>query len=82
MAHLASAGDYAGRILIADDLKADAVEAIRALYAKGIETAMLTGDSRSVADDIAKALDLDQYEAELLPEDKVRALEVFLQRAS
>lgn len=43
--------------------------------------AMLTGDSQSVADSIAKKLGLDQYRAELLPEDKVEALEEFLHRA-
>ncbi|MBE9135633.1 cadmium-translocating P-type ATPase [Nodosilinea sp. LEGE 07088] len=79
--HMAIDGDYSGRILIADELKADAAEAIRALHAQGIETAMLTGDSQSVADSIAKTLGLDQYRAELLPEDKVEALEEFLQRA-
>ena len=43
---------------------------------------MLTGDSQSVADTVAQKLGLDQYRAELLPEDKVDALEGFLQSAS
>jgi Cd2+/Zn2+-exporting ATPase len=81
VAHLAVNGEYSGRILIADELKDDAVEAIRALHAQGIQTAMLTGDSQSVADSIARQLGLDQYRAELLPEDKVDALEAFLQQA-
>jgi Zn2+/Cd2+-exporting ATPase len=81
VAHLAVDGEYSGRIIIADELKDDAVEAIRALHAQGIQTAMLTGDSQSVADSIAKKLGLDQYRAELLPEGKVEALEGFLQHA-
>ncbi|WP_204151933.1 heavy metal translocating P-type ATPase [Leptolyngbya sp. CCY15150] len=81
VAHLAVDGDYRGRIIIADELKDDAVEAIRALHAQGIQTAMLTGDSQSVADSIAQQLGLDYYRAELLPEDKVDALEGLLQRA-
>ncbi|MGB5975422.1 MAG: cadmium-translocating P-type ATPase [Leptolyngbya sp.] len=81
VAHLAVDGEYSGRIIIADELKDDAVEAIRALHAQGIATAMLTGDSQSVADSIAKELGLDQYRAELLPEDKVEALEGFLHQA-
>ncbi|MGB6014226.1 MAG: heavy metal translocating P-type ATPase, partial [Nodosilinea sp.] len=81
VAHLAVDGKYSGRILIADELKTDAAEAIRSLQAQGIVTAMLTGDSQSVADRIANQLGLDQYRAELLPEDKVTALEEFLHRA-
>ena len=80
VAHIAVDGEYSGRVIIADELKPDAKEAIRALHAQGIETAMLTGDSQSVADSIAKQLGLDQYRAELLPEDKVSALEEFLTR--
>lgn len=81
VAHLAVDGEYTGRIIIADELKEDAAEAIQALHSQGIETAMLTGDSQSVADSIAQKLGLDQYRAELLPEDKVDALEEFLRRA-
>lgn len=82
VAHLAVDGVYSGRIIIADELKEDAVEAINALKQQGIQTVMLTGDSQSVADTVAQKLGLDQYRAELLPEDKVDALEGFLQSAS
>jgi Cd2+/Zn2+-exporting ATPase len=81
VAHVAVDGEYSGRIIIADELKNDAIAAIEALQAQGIQTAMLTGDSQAVADRIARQLGLDQYRAELLPEDKVAALEVFLQQA-
>ncbi|MFE4105016.1 heavy metal translocating P-type ATPase [Almyronema epifaneia] len=80
VAHLAVDGEYAGHLLIADQLKVDAVEAIKALQRQGIRTVMLTGDSQSVAADIAGQLGLDEYQAELLPEDKVSALEKMLQQ--
>ncbi|MGB3789159.1 MAG: heavy metal translocating P-type ATPase, partial [Phormidesmis sp.] len=82
VAHLAVEGKYVGRIIIADELKEDAALAIKSLQNQGIATAMLTGDSQSVADSVAKRLGLDQYRAELLPEDKVSALEELLNRAA
>ena len=82
VAHIAIDSTYAGRIIIADEIKDDAVEAISALKQQGIQTVMLTGDSQSVADTVAQKLGLDHYRAELLPEDKVDALEGFLQSAS
>ncbi len=78
VAHLAIDGEYSGRIIIADELKEDAQAAIQALHAQGVEAVMLTGDSQSVADAIAGQLGLDRYWAELLPEDKVAALEKLL----
>ena len=80
--HIAIEGKYAGRIMVADALKEDAAETVKSLHAQGIETAMLTGDSQSVADSIAKQIGLDQYRAELLPEDKLTALETFLSQAA
>lgn len=80
--HLAIDGDYAGRICITDELKQDATEAIEALKTQGIKTAMLTGDSQSVADNIAQRIGVDHYRAELLPEDKVESLEEFLHQAA
>ncbi|MGB7488508.1 MAG: heavy metal translocating P-type ATPase, partial [Phormidesmis sp.] len=82
VAHVAVEGVYSGRIIIADELKEDAAEAVSALKKQGIQTAMLTGDSQSVADTIAQKLGLHDYRAELLPEDKVNALEAFLQSAA
>ena len=80
VAHIAVDGQYRGRILIADELKADAVKAVHALQTQQIQTAMLTGDSASVAAGIAQQLGLDDYRAELLPEGKVAALEALLHR--
>lgn len=80
--HLAANGTYAGRIIIADELKADAVEAIRSLRKIGVEkTIMLTGDNKSVADGVARQLGLGGYRAELLPEGKVEAIEQILRES-
>jgi Cd2+/Zn2+-exporting ATPase len=74
--HLAVDNRYAGYILIADELKDDAVQAIRDLKKLGVERiVMLTGDNQAVADSVAKKLGLDSYLAELLPEGKVEAIE-------
>ncbi|HEY9604276.1 MAG TPA: heavy metal translocating P-type ATPase, partial [Allocoleopsis sp.] len=77
--HLALERLYAGYIVIADELKKDAVGAIKSLKRLGVEKlVMLTGDSQAVAGQIAQQLGLDSYQAELLPEDKVTAVEKLL----
>ncbi len=77
--HLAVDSIYAGYIVIEDKLKADAIKAIRDLKNHGIEQViMLTGDSQAVAQKIAETLDLDSYQAELLPEEKSIAVETLL----
>ncbi len=81
--HLAVDRLYAGYIVIADEIKEDAVQAIRALKAAGVENIMmLTGDSQAVAQRIAKTLGVDSFQAELLPEDKVAAVEKLIQEFS
>ncbi|HEY9542589.1 heavy metal translocating P-type ATPase [Prevotella sp.] len=77
--HVAIDGEYAGHIVIADKIKDDAREAIDQLKSLGITKAvMLTGDHRDVAHHVAQALRLDDYKAELLPADKVIAVEELL----
>ncbi|MGC9526570.1 MAG: heavy metal translocating P-type ATPase [Limnospira sp.] len=79
--HLAVDCRYAGYIVIADRLREDAVSAVRALKDLGVDrTVMLTGDDRTVAERIARTLDLDGYHAELMPEDKVDRLEQLLRK--
>jgi Zn2+/Cd2+-exporting ATPase len=79
--HLAVDQRYAGYIVIADEIKVDAVQAIRTLKQSGVETIMmLTGDSTVVAQKIAQTLGVDSFQAELLPEDKVTAIEMLLQK--
>ena len=80
--HLAIDRKYAGYILISDRIKSDAQEAIARLKKAGVsETVMLTGDNRVVAQNVADKLGLDTYKAELLPENKVEAIEEYLYKS-
>lgn len=77
--HLAIDNKYAGRIIIADELKADAFQVVQSLKASGIKKIiMLTGDNQTAASRIAQQVGLDRFVAELLPEGKVAALETIL----
>lgn len=81
--HVAVDGRYAGYILISDQLKPNAAEAMKALRAAGVKkTVMLTGDSKTVAEHTAKALGLDGFRSELLPGDKVTEVERLLEGKS
>ena len=73
--HVAVDGNYAGYIVITDEVKEDAAKAINDLKRTGIQTVMLTGDNRVVAEKIAEELGLDKVYSELLPGDKVEKLE-------
>jgi Cu+-exporting ATPase len=64
-------GRSAGIIGVADPIKASTVEAIRALHAEGIGIVMLTGDSRTTAQAVARKLSIDEVVAEVLPDQKV-----------
>lgn len=77
--HVAVDGQYAGHILIADELKADSADAIAQLKQLGVKkTVMLTGDRQASAKQIADALAIDEFHAELLPTDKVEHVEKLL----
>ena len=81
--HVAVDGRYAGYILIADQLKPDAAAAIAQLKKAGIkQTVMLTGDDQDIAAEVAQAVGIDQYYAQLLPQDKVARVEELLQQRS
>lgn len=81
--HLVVDKVYAGYILIGDELKPDAVEAVKDLRALGVKNiVMLTGDSKIIAKNISDQLGLNSYLAELLPEDKVNALENLMKNNS
>jgi Cd2+/Zn2+-exporting ATPase len=73
--HVAVNGVYAGYIVVADQLKEDAKIAVEDLKSIGCRVVMLTGDSREIAKRIASELGVDEFYAELLPEDKVRVIE-------
>jgi P-type Cu+ transporter len=67
---VAQNGNPIGLIAIADTLKSDAKEAIAQLRAQGITPVMITGDNRKAAEAIARELNIEQYFAEVLPQDK------------
>jgi len=74
--HVAVDGRYAGRIVIADEVKLDSAEAVRGLKNLGIrKTVMLTGDAKSVGESVGRSLGIDEVRAELLPEHKVEQIE-------
>ena len=75
--YVAVDGQYAGCILIADEVKADSPSAIAALKRIGVEkTVMLTGDDERIGKAVAEQLGLDEYYAQLLPDQKVEKLEL------
>ena len=77
--HLAVDGSYAGHILIADEMKPGAKEAMDALHRAGVRrTVMLTGDTQAVADAVAAEVGIDEVHAGLLPADKVSLVEKLL----
>ena len=70
--HVAIDGTYAGHIVISDQVKPDSIDAILELKELGVQkTVMLTGDREEVAARVANQLQIDEYHAELLPNDKV-----------
>ena len=76
VAHVVIDKKYAGYMVISDELKEDAYEAVKRLKELGIKKIlMITGDNNDVAENIAKQLGLDEFHAELMPEDKVRVIE-------
>ena len=79
--HMAIDGRYAGHIVISDELKPTAKQAMQELKKAGVtRTVMLTGDSEKVAAAVAKETGIDEYHAGLLPADKVSMVEELLQK--
>jgi Cd2+/Zn2+-exporting ATPase len=78
--HLSAGPDYLGYIVISDGLKENAAEALSDLHKLGIRrTVMLTGDTKAAAQGIASSLEIDAVCAELLPGDKVSAVESMME---
>lgn len=77
--HIAVNGNYCGHIVIADQLKPNAIKAIDAVRKAGVnKVIMLTGDRKSVALAVASQLGIDEVRCELMPSDKVSAVEKLL----
>ncbi len=81
--YLAREGTYLGRIVISDEVKPDAAQAISGLKARGVRrTVMLTGDAQAVGEAVAAQLGLDEVHTQLLPADKVERVEALLKETS
>lgn len=79
--HIAVDSRYAGRIVIEDEIKIDAAESIRRLKAMGVtQTVMLTGDREEAGRSVGEKVGIDQIYAQLLPDQKVAALEKLLEQ--
>jgi heavy metal translocating P-type ATPase len=68
---VAQEGKFLGTLVVADMLRPEATKAVLDLQSMGLETVLLTGDSKSVAEDIGRKLGVDEIVSELLPEDKL-----------
>ena len=79
--HMAIEGDYAGHIVISDEIKNESAKAIENLKKCGVKkTVMLTGDSAKVGEEVAKELNMDEVYGNLLPSDKVAKVEELLNK--
>lgn len=68
---VAISNQYAGYLTIADEIKDDAVQAVKDMHSLNIKTVMLSGDKQSVVDEVAKKVGIDEAFGDLLPEGKV-----------
>ena len=79
--HVAVEQTYVGHIVISDEIKQDAAQAINDLKVAGVgKTVMLTGDAKPVGEQVAQQLGLDEVYTELLPADKVEHVEQLLKQ--
>lgn len=81
--HIACANEYLGHIVISDKIKENAADTIKMLHLLGMrKTVMLTGDLQTTAQETANTIGIDEWQAELLPTEKVEAVEKLLQSGS
>jgi len=80
--HVVRDGTVIGVIALRDELRETAPRVVRALKDAGVRTVMLTGDNERTARAVAERVGIDDYRAELLPEDKQAAIEAFREEGS
>jgi P-type Cu2+ transporter len=66
-----------GALAVEDEVRPESAEAVKALHELGVRVAMITGDSQTVADSVARRLGIDEVAAQVLPSDKASAVEQF-----
>jgi Cd2+/Zn2+-exporting ATPase len=74
MVYVAQESEHFGTIILSDTIRSSTKVAIQSLKSMGIHTVMLTGDSENVAKELAEDIGIDEYKAELLPDEKVHAI--------
>ena len=74
---VAAEGKLLGAFAVEDEIRPESNEAVKELHRLGISVAMITGDSRTVADSVAKRIGIDEVAAEVLPADKALAVKRF-----
>ena len=72
--YVASNGKLSGLLTLSDTLKESSVEAVKRLHVLGLKTCMISGDNKRVAQYVAKEVGMDEFEAEVLPEDKINTV--------
>ncbi|MDN4476896.1 heavy metal translocating P-type ATPase [Demequina sp. SYSU T00192] len=72
--HVVVDGEVVGAFTTADPIREESRQAVEALHARGIDVALITGDSQAVADAVARELGIDDVFAEVLPDDKDQAV--------
>jgi P-type Cu2+ transporter len=75
--HVVSGGRIVGALAVEDEIRPESAEAIERLHAMGLKVAMITGDAQAVADSVARRLGVDEVAAQVLPEDKAKAVKRF-----
>ncbi len=75
---VAADGRYAGQIIVADPLRAEARAALAALHDLGVRTVLLTGDTQAVAQQVGRALGIGEVVADMLPEDKLARVQALV----
>jgi len=75
--HVVADGGIVGALALEDEIRRESAEAVRDLHALGLKVAMITGDSKAVADSVAGRLGIDEVAAEVLPADKAAAVRRF-----
>ena len=75
--YVVAEGNLLGTFAVEDEIRAESLEAVAELHRLGIRVAMITGDSKTVADSVARRIGIDEVAAEVLPADKASAVKRF-----
>src|SRR6202022_4872983 len=70
-------GRLLGAFAVEDEIRPESTEAVAALHRLGVRVAMITGDSKAVADSVARRIGIDEVAAEVLPADKAASVRTF-----